>query len=116
VITIYFIGAHAGNRPRDAHYSASAVADRRAVAVTIRTVAAPAPPNTICTTIGYTRTAVLHLNKPLGARVLISATDGGALPVHWRAARRARDRRAALRRRHHQPADSSPVFARSSSG
>ena len=81
VITISFIGAHAGNRPCDVSYSARAVAARRAVAFTIRAIMAPAPPNTICAAVGYTRTAVLHLDKPLGARVLISGTDGGAIPV-----------------------------------
>ncbi|MGZ4226176.1 MAG: hypothetical protein ACXVTC_08005 [Solirubrobacteraceae bacterium] len=80
-ITISFIGAPPGNKPCDAHYSASAVADRRAVAFTIRTILAPAPPKTICTAIGYARTAVLRLAKPLGARALISSADGGAIPV-----------------------------------
>lgn len=81
VLTISFVGAPSGNRPCDAHYSASAVAGRRAVAFTIRTIMAPAPPNTVCTTVGNPRTAVLHLDNPLGARVLISGTDGGAIPV-----------------------------------
>ena len=81
VITISFTGAHAGSRPCDASYSARAVAGRRAVAFTIRTIPARAPLNTICAAVGYTRTAVLHLDKPLGARVLISGTDGGAIPV-----------------------------------
>lgn len=80
-ITLSFIGAHAGHRPCDASYSARAVADFRAVAFTIRTIAAPAPPNTFCSAVGYTRTAVLRLAKPLDARVLISGTDGGALSV-----------------------------------
>jgi hypothetical protein len=31
--------------------------------------------------IGYVRAAVLHLARPPGARVLISATDGGAVAV-----------------------------------
>jgi len=80
-ITLSFIGAHAGTRPCDANYSARAVADSRAVAFTIRTIAAPTPPNTVCAAVGYTRTAVLRLAKPLGARVLISGTDGGAVAV-----------------------------------
>jgi hypothetical protein len=80
-ITISFIGAHAGSRPCDARYWASAVSSRRAVAFTIRTIPAPAPPKTFCSAVGYTRTAVLHLARPLGARVLISSTDGGAIPV-----------------------------------
>jgi hypothetical protein len=81
LITISFIGAHAGNRPCDASYTASAVANRRAVAFAVRAIPVPAPPNTICTAVGYTRTAVLRLARPLGARVLISRTDGGAIPV-----------------------------------
>lgn len=81
-ITISFVGAAPGNGPCDARYSASAVANRRAVAFTIRTITTPAPPGTICTAVGYTRTAVLHLAKPLSARVLISSTDGGAIPVN----------------------------------
>jgi hypothetical protein len=80
-ITLSFIGAHPGNRPCDAHYLASAVSNRRVVAFTIKTILAPAPPRTFCAAIGYTRTAVLRLAKPLGARVLISSTDGGAIPV-----------------------------------
>jgi hypothetical protein len=80
-ITLSFIGAHAGNRPCDAHYLASAVSNRRVVGFTIKTILAPAPPRTFCAAIGYTRTAVLRLAKPLGARVLISSTDGGAIPV-----------------------------------
>jgi hypothetical protein len=31
--------------------------------------------------VGYFRKAVLHLDRPLGARVLVSATDSGAVPV-----------------------------------
>jgi hypothetical protein len=80
-ITLAFIGAHPGSRPCDAQYSATAVSNRRVVAFTIKTILAPAPPKTVCTAIGYTRTAVLHLVKPLGARVLISSADGGAISV-----------------------------------
>jgi hypothetical protein len=80
-IKISFIGAHAGNGPCDARYSASAVSSSQAVAYTIKTITTPAPPHTFCSDVGYTRTAVLHLREPLGARVLISSTDGGAVPV-----------------------------------
>jgi hypothetical protein len=84
-ITISFIGAHAGTAPCDASYTASAVADRRAVAFTITRIVAPVPvpptPSLVCLAIGYRRTAVLHLARPLGARVLVSATDGGAIEV-----------------------------------
>jgi hypothetical protein len=80
-ITISFVGAPPGNGPCDARYSASAVANRRAVAFTIKTITTPGPPDAICTAVGYARKAVLHLARPLGARVLISSSDGGAIPV-----------------------------------
>jgi hypothetical protein len=80
-ITISFTGAPPGNKPCDARYSASAMSNRRAVAFTIKTIMTPTPAGTICATVGYPRTAVLHLAKPLGARALISSTDGGAVPV-----------------------------------
>jgi hypothetical protein len=81
-ITLSFIGAHAGNAPCDASYTASAVGSRRAVAFTINEIPAPAgKPGGVCLAIGYHRAAVLHLARPLGARVLVSATDGGAVPV-----------------------------------
>jgi len=80
-ITISFVGAPPGNGPCDARYSASAVANRRAVAFAITTITTSSPPGTICTAVGYTSTVILHLAKPLGARVLISSSDGGAIPV-----------------------------------
>jgi hypothetical protein len=80
-ITISFIGAPAGSGPCDARYSASAVANPRAVAFAIKTITTPGPPGTVCTAVGYGRTAVLHLTRPLGARALISSSDDGAIPV-----------------------------------
>jgi hypothetical protein len=80
-ITISFTGAHAGTAPCDSSYTASAAANVRAVAFTITTIAVPVPAGEACTLVGYTRTAVLHLARPLGARVLVSATDGGAIEV-----------------------------------
>jgi hypothetical protein len=80
-ITISFIGAHAGHAPCDASYTATAVSNRRAVAFTIKGIAVPLPPGGACNLVGYHRTAVLRLPRPLGARVLISATDGGAVEV-----------------------------------
>ena len=80
-ITVTFVGGPAGNEACDDSYRASAVADRRAVAFTITTIPVPAPAGMACALVGYARPAVLHLARPLGARVLISATDGGAVPV-----------------------------------
>jgi hypothetical protein len=81
IITVSFVGGHAGNAQCDDSYRISAVADSRAVAFTITTIPVPVPPGEACNLAGYARTAVLHLSRPLGARVLISATDGGAVPV-----------------------------------
>jgi hypothetical protein len=47
----------------------------------IAAIAAPVPPGVACNLIGYFRTAVVRLAHPLGARVLVSATDGGAVVV-----------------------------------
>jgi hypothetical protein len=80
-ITVSFIGGHAGDAPCDDSYRISAVADSRAVAFTLATIPVPVPAGEACSLVGYFRTAVLHLSRPLGARVLVSATDGGAVPV-----------------------------------
>ncbi|HSC04010.1 MAG TPA: hypothetical protein VLC49_11845 [Solirubrobacteraceae bacterium] len=80
-VTLRFVGEPAGNAPCDDSYRASAVADRRVVAFTIATIPVPVPAGEACSLVGYARTAVLHLARPPGARVVISATDGGAVPV-----------------------------------
>jgi hypothetical protein len=80
-VTLSFVGGPAGHAPCDYSYRASAVGDRQAVAFTITATPVPGPPGEVCTAIGVFRTAVLHLARPLGARVLVSATDGGAVPV-----------------------------------
>lgn len=80
-LTISFTGGHAGNQPCDDSYSASAAQSTHAVAFTIYEHPAPAPPDTACSLVGYERTAVVRLTRPLGARVLVDSTDGGAIPV-----------------------------------
>jgi len=80
-IAIRFVGAPAGTGPCEANYRASAVGDRRAVAFTITAIVTPYPTGVWCAMGGYLRTAVVRLAHPLGARVLVSATDGGAVPV-----------------------------------
>jgi hypothetical protein len=57
----------------------SARSNRSGTAITLSFVGAP--PGTVCAAIGYARHAVLHLSRPLGARVLVSSSDGGAVPV-----------------------------------
>ncbi|HJS94968.1 MAG TPA: hypothetical protein VJ741_11950, partial [Solirubrobacteraceae bacterium] len=80
-IRLSFVGGPPGAAPCDENYRVSALANRRAVAFTIRTIAVPVPSGIACPAIGLIRTAVLHLSRPLGARVLVSASDGGAVPV-----------------------------------
>jgi hypothetical protein len=80
-ITLTFVGGPAGNAPCDYSYRASAVGDSRAVAFAITSIPVPVPAGQACSLAGYSRTAVVHLARPLGARVLVSATDGGAVPV-----------------------------------
>jgi hypothetical protein len=81
LITLSFLGGPAGEGPCDSSYRASAMADRRAVAFTLTAMPVSVPVGVACSSVGYTRTAALHLARPLGGRVLISATDGGAIPV-----------------------------------
>jgi hypothetical protein len=80
-IMISFVGAAAGNAPCNASYRASAVSDRRAVAYTITRVPSPALGAQVRTAVGRPRLAVLRLAQPLGARVLVSSRDGGAISV-----------------------------------
>ena len=84
LLTLSFPGALPGSGLCEANYRASARADRRAVAVTITPTSAPAPSGVACPAIAVTRTSVVRLARPLGARVLISATDGGAIQVTQR--------------------------------
>jgi hypothetical protein len=80
-VTLSFAGAPAGTEPCEANYRLSAVSSQHAVAFTITTVAAPIPPGQACPALAVIRTAVLHLDRRLGGRVLVSAADGGAIPV-----------------------------------
>ena len=80
-VTLSFVGAPPGNGPCEENYRVSALADSRAVAFTITTITAPGRPGQACPALAVIRTVALHLSRPLGARVLVSATDGGAVPV-----------------------------------
>jgi len=80
-VKLSFAGAPAGTGACEADYRVSAVSSSHAVAFTITTVAAPVPPGQACPALAVIRTAVLHLGRPLGGRVLVSAMDGGAVPV-----------------------------------
>lgn len=81
VIALSFAGGAAGSGACGASYRVSALGDRQAVAFTITRIAVPAPAGQACPALAVMRTAVLHLGRPLGSRVLVSASDGGAVPV-----------------------------------
>jgi hypothetical protein len=80
-LTISFTGGPAGHGPCNDSYSATAATSTRAVAFTVYEHPAPAPPNTFCAAVGYTRTVAVRLARPLGARVLVDSTDAGAIPA-----------------------------------
>jgi hypothetical protein len=81
-LTIGFVGAHSGNKPCDASYSAIATQSTQAVAVQLYQHLAPEPAGATCDLVGYERTVKVHLSRPLGARVLINATNAGAIPAY----------------------------------
>lgn len=81
-LTIFFTGGPAGNQPCDDNYSATAAESDQAVAFTLYEHPAPTPPDPLgCTAVGYLRSIVVRLNRPLGARVLVDSADAGAIPV-----------------------------------
>lgn len=82
VIRLTFVGGPAGHHPCDISYTTGSLADNHAVAFWIT----PHPVKThgagvICDAVGYSRTVVLRLAKPLGGRALVDAASGGQVPV-----------------------------------
>ena len=80
-VTISFVVGHAGNKPCDDSYTASATPSRTAVAFIIRQIPVPPPANTGCAGAGFERTVTVHLTRPLGPRVLIDGADAIPVPV-----------------------------------
>ncbi len=83
-LTISFTGGPAGNEPCDDSYTVTTIASRTAVVFTIIDTPVPVPTGEPCTAVGYRRQVVARLAYPLGARVLVDSTDGGAIPVTLR--------------------------------
>jgi hypothetical protein len=83
LIRLSFIGGPAGRRPCDISYTVEALADSHAVAfwITAHPVKTHGNAPVFCATVGYNRTVALHLNKPIGGRVLIDAASAGPVPV-----------------------------------
>ncbi|MGH9090865.1 MAG: hypothetical protein ACRDZR_05730 [Acidimicrobiales bacterium] len=79
-LVVNFAGAPAGTGPCTASYSLSIKASRRAVAVDVISHAHHEP-GVACSLIGYPRHAAAELAAPLGARVVVDASSGGAASV-----------------------------------
>lgn len=82
VIRLTFVGGPAGHQPCDISYTAGSLADKHAVAFWI--TAHPVKTHGIgvaCDAIGYNRTVLIHLAKPLGGRALVDAASAGQVPV-----------------------------------
>jgi hypothetical protein len=75
-----FAGAQSGSGPCTASYSLSVKESKEAVAVVV--VAHPHESGAVaCTAVGYPRHASARLKAPLGGRVVVDATTGGAMSV-----------------------------------
>jgi hypothetical protein len=81
-LRIFFTGGPAGNTPCDDRYTATVRQSAHAVAFTIRVFpVVDQSKNVACLDVGYTRNVIVRLPRPLGPRVLLDSTDGGAIPV-----------------------------------
>lgn len=85
-LTIEFVGGPAGNQPCDDSYTVTTIASDTAVVFTITTTSVTVPAGEACSDVGYRRTVVAGLPRPLGPRVLVDSTDGRAIPVSARPA------------------------------
>jgi len=79
VIRLTFVGGPAGHRPCDISYTAGSLADSHAVAFWL--TEHPVRAHVACIALGYNRTVAIHLDQPLGARVLVDAASAGPVPV-----------------------------------
>lgn len=77
-LRLSFVGGAAGDKPCDDSYTAGSVADSHAVAVWLTDH--PVNGAAICSTVGYPRTVLVHLARPLGPRALVESY-GAPIPV-----------------------------------
>lgn len=87
-MVVNFAGARAGTGPCTASYSVAVEESETAVAVDV-IQHAHGSPHVICTLVGHSRYASAELATPLGARVVVDASTGGAASVSYAPARRA---------------------------
>jgi hypothetical protein len=77
-LTVDFTGLAAGTGPCTAGYSLRFAQSRTAVAVSV--IEHDHPESDSCSSVGYVRHATAVLPAPLGARVLVDAASGTAIP------------------------------------
>jgi hypothetical protein len=80
-LTAGFTGAPAGTGPCTASYALSLTESPTAVVVTVTESSHNPSPQTVCTLVGYLRTATAVLAVPLGARVVVDAVSGQPVAV-----------------------------------
>ncbi|HEX4778737.1 MAG TPA: hypothetical protein VFW74_18325 [Acidimicrobiia bacterium] len=81
-LTVTFVGGPPGTGPCSKQYGGHATESRTAVAIAIEPTGTPRPePSVACSMVGYRRQVVIHLDTPLGERVLIDAIGGDPLDV-----------------------------------
>ncbi|HZU71643.1 MAG TPA: hypothetical protein VE990_02615 [Acidimicrobiales bacterium] len=84
-LTVGFVGVAAGSGPCTADYSVTAETSRTAVAVSVHghphDKGGSGTAALTCNLVGYHREATRLLDAALGARVLVDAASGSAVPV-----------------------------------
>lgn len=79
-LTVGFTGAASGTGPCTATYALRLTESSTAVVVTVIEYSHNSP-TTVCTLVGYERTASAVLTAPLGGRVVVDAVSGQAVAV-----------------------------------
>lgn len=80
-LTAGFTGAPEGTGPCTASYALSLTESPTAVVVTVTESSHNPSAQTVCTLVGYSRTATAVLAAPLGARVVVDAVSGQPIAV-----------------------------------
>ncbi len=80
VVRVAFVGDAAGDKPCDSSYTVGNVSNSHAVAFWLIDHPVKTRGSVVCLTIGYHRTVVIHLNRPLAGRVLVNSY-GAPVPV-----------------------------------
>jgi hypothetical protein len=78
-LTVHFIGASSDSGPCGADYTAEAVESAHAVVVIV--IEHRHDGQAMCNAMGYPRTAVAHLTRPLGERAVLEVRQGLPVPV-----------------------------------